>query len=75
VNDVFRIPPGVNLQLKEFSVFDRWGNRVFNTKNRHHGWDGTYKGKPDAMGTYIYFISGSGGKGRVFKRGAVLLIR
>jgi gliding motility-associated-like protein len=75
VNDVFRIPPGVNLQLKEFSVFDRWGNRVFRTKNRHHGWDGTYKGKPDAMGTYIYFISGSGGKGRVFKRGAVLLIR
>jgi gliding motility-associated-like protein len=30
-NDVFRIPPGTSLQLKEFSIYDEWGTKVFST--------------------------------------------
>jgi len=74
-NDVFRIPPGTFFNLEELSVFDRWGNRVFSTRDRNLGWDGTYKGNASPSGTYVYIISGSeGGKAEVLK-GTVMLVR
>ncbi|MFT3823074.1 MAG: gliding motility-associated C-terminal domain-containing protein [Chitinophagaceae bacterium] len=74
-NDVFRIPTGTLLQLKEFAVFDRWGNRVFSTTDISAGWDGMYKGRPANTGTYVYFITGMlDDKDAVFK-GTVQLIR
>jgi gliding motility-associated-like protein len=74
-NDLFRIPPGTFFNLEVFSIFDRWGNMVFSTRDRSQGWDGWYNGHPSPSGTYVYFISGSeGGKPEVIK-GTVLLVR
>jgi gliding motility-associated-like protein len=57
INEVFRIPPGSAFQLKEFSIFDRWGNKVFATRNITKGWDGKFKNDilPE---TYVYVITG-----------------
>lgn len=74
-NDVFRIPPGANIDLKELAVFDRWGNRVFRTTDAAKGWDGRYKGEPVNTGIYVYTLSGSDDKGKVFVRGTVVLVR
>lgn len=57
LNEVFRIPPGSAFQLKEFSIFDRWGNNVFATRDITKGWDGKYKNDM-LSGTYIYVITG-----------------
>jgi gliding motility-associated-like protein len=75
VNDVFRIPPRTSFSLKEFSVFDRWGNRVFSTQNINEGWDGTLKGVWLNEGIYVYVIKGSNDKGEVVLKGQVALIR
>jgi gliding motility-associated-like protein len=75
-NDVFRIPPGVWLLLDGFDVFNRWGSKVFSTKNISQGWDGTFKGLPVPPGTYVYVIKGktpSGGP--VLLKGTVVLVR
>ncbi len=40
----------------EFIIFDRWGNKVFETENSSMGWDGTYQGKPMNSGTYVYSL-------------------
>ncbi|HEX9513415.1 MAG TPA: gliding motility-associated C-terminal domain-containing protein [Puia sp.] len=74
-NDLFRIPPNVSMQLKEFSVFDRWGNRIFSTKDIGKGWDGTYKGLACTPGTYVFMVSGSNANGDIFSRGTVILLR
>lgn len=74
-NDVFRIPPGVNLKLTEFAVFDRWGNKLFSTKDITQGWGGTANGKPLSTGTYVYIVTGSGDKGAVEVHGTVELVR
>jgi gliding motility-associated-like protein len=75
-NDVFRIPPGTFFNLSSLSVFDRWGKRIFTTNDINTGWDGTYKGKPCDLGTYVYIISGSAdGKKPVLLKGTVILIR
>jgi len=74
-NDLFRIPPGVAMQLDEFSVFNRWGVRVFTTHQISEGWNGTINGMPVDADTYVYIIKGRNEKGAVLAKGTVVLFR
>jgi hypothetical protein len=66
---VFRIPANVTFQLDEFSVFNRWGKKIFATTDISEGWDGNNA----VNGTYVYMISGElDGKKTVFKGSFVL---
>jgi gliding motility-associated-like protein len=81
-NDVFYIlngPP--DSQIKDLSVYDRWGEKVFQAHNAPtadpaFGWNGNYKGAPAPAGTYVYVLSMqfSDGTQQAFQ-GAILLIR
>jgi len=78
LNDVFRLPVSSDkfANLVEFRIFSRWGEMVFNTNNRSVGWDGTYHGVPQDMGTYYYeIIVGTPGGQDVTYKGTVTLIR
>jgi gliding motility-associated-like protein len=75
INDVFRIPPGTTLQLDEFVIFNRWGNKIFSTHDITRGWDGTVSGQPAPAGAYIYVITGTDAKGIVRNEGTVMLMR
>ena len=75
VNDVFRIPQNSLLSLIEFSVYDRWGNKVFSTQDPGKGWDGYFNGRKADEGTYVYFIKGVTNNGNVNMKGTVLLVR
>jgi gliding motility-associated-like protein len=55
-NDLFRIPPSLSVKIKAFAVYDRWGERVFFTKNSTTGWDGYTGGQPQPTGTYVWMI-------------------
>lgn len=74
-NDEFRIPKVGLFQLREFSVYDRWGRRVFSTKNKGIGWNGNDGNKRSPMGTYVYFIRGLVGGKMIETKGTVVLIR
>ena len=37
-------------------IFNRYGELVYSNDNYNNEWDGTYKGKPVADGTYYYTI-------------------
>lgn len=39
-----------------FRIYNRWGEVIFETDDVNTGWDGTYKGVPQEIGTYIYYI-------------------
>ena len=39
------------------TIFNRWGQIVFESFNPSFGWDGTYNGKHCQDGTYIWKIS------------------
>jgi gliding motility-associated-like protein len=75
VNDVFRVPPGIGVQLSEFVIYDRWGSRVFSSRNVSQGWDGTTDGHPAPAGIYVYLIIGSDLKGPLSAKGTVMLVR
>ncbi len=55
-NDVFRIVGAQVQKLLEFRVFNRWGQEIFSTTDINQGWDGTWQGEPQDMGTYAYII-------------------
>lgn len=60
----------------DFEVFDRWGNKVFESLNLNDGWDGTYKGKPLNPATYMYYVTGKTADGKTLsKHGNVTLVR
>jgi gliding motility-associated-like protein len=56
LNDEFRIANFGYQDLKEFRIFNRWGQQVFFTMNGTKGWDGTFNNKPSEAGTYHYLI-------------------
>lgn len=62
--------------LKHFRVFNRWGNKVFETTDIDKGWDGSFNNSPQPMGVYIYSIEAVTSSGKIFtKQGNVTLIR
>lgn len=57
-NDVFLIPGNEFNRLIKFEVYNRWGQRVFQTTDKNRGWDGFDESKqPCAQGVYMYTIS------------------
>lgn len=54
-NDIFLVRgDGVT----EFSliIYDRWGEKVFESSSLDIGWDGTYKGKMLNTGVFVYYL-------------------
>ena len=76
-NDVFRIPTSVSVQLINFTVYNRWGQRVFMTADPSQGWDGTMDGKQAPAGPYVWvveYVNGFTGE-RQTAHGVVVLVR
>lgn len=57
-NDVFEffINCGQNVIINHFSIFDRWGNKLFFTNSAENPWDGTYKGQSMDSGMYVWLL-------------------
>ena len=75
-NDIFR-PIVIGMKsLNSFRVYNRWGQLLFSTTQVNHGWDGNFKGAPQAAGTYVWYAEGVTYLGRkIQKKGSVILIR
>ncbi|PWV45374.1 gliding motility-associated C-terminal domain-containing protein [Chitinophaga sp. S165] len=61
----------------EFSVYNRVGQLVFQTTDWTKKWDGTIKGKPADIGSYVWMLSYTmkeTGK-KIFRKGTTLLLR
>src|SRR5690606_20173482 len=52
-NDIY-MPYGKNIKLIEYYIFNRWGEKVFESKSEFIGWDGKYKGIQQPAGIYPY---------------------
>ncbi len=76
MNDVFRVL-GNTGRMEQFSlsIFNRWGERMFQTHDRNQGWDGIYKGGGALMGTYVYMLEYSIAGKPVLQKGNFHLLR
>lgn len=67
---------GFGITKLRFTIWNRWGQKVFETNSKQSGWDGRYKGAMQPMDVYAYtleveFFDGK----RVTKKGDITLIR
>jgi gliding motility-associated-like protein len=72
LNDVFR-PIAVGFKsLRRFSIYNRWGQLVFETRNSSFGWNGG----GSATGTYVWVVEAITEKNQnIIRKGTVTLIR
>ncbi|MBK7311982.1 MAG: gliding motility-associated C-terminal domain-containing protein [Sphingobacteriaceae bacterium] len=55
-NDVFLVY-GTGITKLEMTIFDRWGEKLFNSKDQLLGWDGMYKGVLSKQDAYTYMVT------------------
>jgi gliding motility-associated-like protein len=75
-NDILRaVPLGIST-LRYFSVFSRAGQRIFFTANPSEGWDGSFNGRAQNTGVYVWIAAGIDLNGHLIEQsGTVMLIR
>jgi gliding motility-associated-like protein len=78
LNDVLKGYSSCQLDEYWVQIFDRWGEKVFESHSLENGWDATFKGKRVPQDIYTYFIRykySSFQKDYHVKRGTVTVIR
>jgi len=75
VNGIVKVQ-GFGIAKLVFRIYNRWGQKVFESNDQSVGWDGTYKGVLQPMDVYAYvaeveFVDGTKGS----KKGDITLIR
>ena len=55
LNDVFG-PVFRGAKSYNISIFDRWGEKMFETNDFNKGWDGTYRGEPCKEDVYVWVL-------------------
>jgi len=74
-NDNFKVLGGCVINFT-FTVYDCWGNKIFQSYDISEAWDGTNNGKPMDGGVYYYMYTGERYNGSIVKgSGSVTLIR
>lgn len=65
INDVFIWKGNMQMDRYEMRIYNRWGEKLFQTTDPLKGWDGTFKNKYVPEGVYawwIYVIDSNGAK-------------
>ena len=76
LNDVFRPVFPAPVSNYHLQIWNRWGLRVFESRNSAIGWDGKFKSVAQPIGVYVYIITFRDINGMdVMKKGIVTLVR
>lgn len=74
INDTWVITQIGIVYLDNLTVFNRWGQAVYTTKDFNTAWNGTMNGKPLPIGTYYYTVQAKDLDGRQFKQSGYITI-
>lgn len=75
INDCFGLKYWGNVTKLDFTIYNRFGERIFYTTDPAKCWDGKYKGVLQNMGNYVYIIKAVTACDIVDKKGAFILVR
>ena len=75
-NDFFGPIFSGTIEVTSFSVYNRWGQEVYNNETPETGWDGMFKEKPAPADVYVYVVQYTDVTGEVItEKGDVTLLR
>jgi gliding motility-associated-like protein len=74
-NDCLHVRHKANFSTYYFAIYNRWGERVFETDSPDQCWNGEFKNKRAESGTYYYYLKAETNCGKIFKQGDITLVR
>ncbi|UAY51204.1 LamG-like jellyroll fold domain-containing protein [Ferruginibacter albus] len=76
LNDLLR-PTLIDMQQLNFlRIYNKWGQLIFETSDAAKGWDGTYQGQSQPLGSYVWMAQGINKNGEIInEKGQVVLVR
>jgi gliding motility-associated-like protein len=75
LNDILHVL-GNTIQSLEFSIYNRYGQKIFESTNQRTGWNGRFRNKLQPTGTYVYYVRAVMLDGTIKSRkGTILLLR
>ncbi len=76
-NNDFFVVRGVNITELHFIVWNRWGEKVYETTDpTAPGWDGTYQGRELTPDSYAWYLRATCGNGAIYEnKGDVTLLK
>lgn len=76
VNDQFILKAPCPLEYYRLEIFNRWGEKVFESNDVNDSWDGTIGSKPAKPDTYLYLLEyESPHSDPVYEKGALTLLK
>jgi gliding motility-associated-like protein len=67
---------GFGIAKMNWRIYNRWGKLIFETHDRHAGWNGTYNGQIQPMDVYAYTLDVEFSDGKTLRKtGDITLIR
>ncbi|HZK63966.1 MAG TPA: gliding motility-associated C-terminal domain-containing protein [Puia sp.] len=56
-NEIFKVPHPEIIQKMQLVIFNRWGQKIFETTDPYQGWNGTVNGADQPAGTYVWMLN------------------
>lgn len=74
-NDVLYVRGGGIVSMY-WMIYDRWGEKIFETTDQQQGWDGTYEGKALDPAVFVYHLTATCFSGEeIIRKGNVAIIK
>ena len=65
-----------NIKTMELTIYNRWGEKVFESKDIDKGWDGTFKNSKCNEGVFVWYLNATLKDDKtIVKKGNITLIR
>jgi gliding motility-associated-like protein len=75
VNSIIKVI-GFGVKQMNWNIYNRWGEKIFESHSVRNGWDGTYKGKLQPMDVYTYTLEVTFSDGKKVRRtGDITMLR
>jgi gliding motility-associated-like protein len=74
LNDEFRISCS-GIQQFHISIYDRWGEKIFESNSLQNPWNGTFKNEKPSEGAYIYKIEAQTTSNQwIYRKGSLMIL-
>jgi gliding motility-associated-like protein len=74
-NDILLVKGNI-IESMHIAIYDRWGEKVFESDDKNKGWDGTFRGVVVAPAVYVYYLDLTCyNKEKFVKKGNITVIR
>ncbi len=74
LNDVLKVIVIGIRKLRFFRIYNRYGQLIFTTSDPNKGWDGTFKGKAQDAGTYVWMVEAVDSRGNIIQQNGSSII-